>query len=110
MEGAGETSPPCSLERIDFTSAGVAGRGGSVAVAGVEGREDDVTEGVFAPAAFRSCCKRFGGFDSIRGCRGPPLLVGRCVIDDEKLLVPAVGMPGVVTFVPQAAARGRGPA
>lgn len=87
-----------------------------MAVAGVEGREDDVTEGVFAPPvteqAFRSCCKRFGGFDSNRGCRWPPLLAGRCVIviDDDKLLVPAGGTPGVVTFVPQAAARGRAPA
>lgn len=114
MEGAGETSPLCSLERIDLISAGVAGLGGSVAVAGVGGREDDVTEGVFAlpVTVFRSCCERLDDFDSNRGCRWP-LLFGRCAIvidEDDKLLVFPAGVPGVVDFVPQAAARGKAPA
>lgn len=49
-DGAGETEgcgTLASLARNVLTSNGVAGLGGKATAAGVEGREDDATEGVF---------------------------------------------------------------
>ena len=44
MDGCGT---PNSFGRNDLTSSGVAGRWGNATAAGVGGREEDVTEGVF---------------------------------------------------------------
>lgn len=47
-DGAGEMDGcGTSLVRNDLTSSGVAGRWGNVVTAGVGGREEDVTDGVF---------------------------------------------------------------